>query len=64
MVSTIVLTAIISRELEPLAVFTAFMKIEMRLVPSIGKRSAWYLAEMNYHTKAEPGLVAIRTRIE
>jgi hypothetical protein len=39
-VSTIVLIVMISRELEPLAIFAAFVKIEMRAVPSMEKLSA------------------------
>jgi hypothetical protein len=36
-VSTIVLIEMISRELEPLATFSALVKIEMGAVPSMGR---------------------------
>jgi hypothetical protein len=46
MVSTMVLMAMIRRELEPLADFPIFVKIEMRLIPSRGTRSAWRVVEL------------------
>jgi len=36
-VNTIVLIEMISRELEPLAIFNVFVKIEMGAVPSMGR---------------------------
>jgi len=56
MVSTIVLPLMTSRELEPLAIFAAFVKIEMRMVPYVGKRLARFVAEINYHIKPRVGL--------
>ena len=58
-VSTIVLIEMISRELEPLAIFSAFLKIEMWEVPSMGiVRHSVYPCP-NYHIKADMGPVAI-----
>jgi len=58
-VSTTVLIVMSSRELAPLAILTDFLKIEMCVVPLLGKCSARYVAEVNYHIMAETGLVTV-----